>query len=208
MAHVMWFVPLLLMFLLAPLILLLFLGIMVYVYYLITAIPFFIIAKNCDFHSPWIAFLPMCKDYIAFTLPFNEYRLGFIRIKHRGIIFWPLLIFKLLGFVLFFIWYINVTIVKLLSVPTPETEGVLQSDIHSIIASVVFAIISFLIFALRSLIHWRKNYDLLKAYGMDQHAIWAPLVNIICPLVMVIFSYIIMNKEPINGGWGYYRGET
>lgn len=201
MAHVFWFVPLLLMFLLVPLIALLFVGAIVYVCYLVTAIPFFIIAKNCDFRSPWIVFIPMCKDYIAFTLPFNEYRLGFIKIKHRGIVFWPLLIFKLLGFVSFFIRYIYVFLIKPFSIPAPETEGFFQSDIYSI----VFAVISFLIFALLSLIHWRKNYDLLKAYGMDQHAIWAPLVNIICPLVMVIFSYIIMNKEPINGGWGYYR---
>ena len=201
MAHAFWFVPLLLMFLLVPLIALLFVGAIVYVCYLVTAIPYFIMARTCEYHAPWIVFIPMCKDYIAFTLPFNEYQLGFIKIKHRSIVFWPLLIFKLLGLVLFFIWYIYVTIVKLLSVPAPETEGVFQSDIYSI----VFAVISFLIFALLSLIHWRKNYDLLKAYGMDQHAIWAPLVNIICPLVMVIFSYIIMNKEPINGGWGYYR---
>jgi len=201
MAHVFWFVPLLLMFLLVPLIALLFVGAIVYVCYLVTAIPYFIMARTCEYHAPWIVFIPMCKDYIAFTLPFNEYRLGFIKIKHRSIVFWSLLIFKLLGFVSFFIRYIYVFLIKPFSIPAPETEGVFQSDIYSI----VFAVISFLIFALLSLIHWRKNYDLLKAYGMDQHAIWAPLVNIICPLVMVIFSYIIMNKEPINGGWGYYR---
>lgn len=201
MAHVFWFVPLLLMFLLVPLIALLFVGAIVYVCYLVTAIPYFIMARTCEYHAPWIVFIPMCKDYIAFTLPFNEYGLGFIKIKHRSIVFWSLLIFKLLGFVSFFIRYIYVFLIKPFSIPAPETEGVFQSDIYSI----VFAVISFLIFALLSLIHWRKNYDLLKAYGMDQHAIWAPLVNIICPLVMVIFSYIIMNKEPINGGWGYYR---
>ncbi|MBQ3515607.1 MAG: hypothetical protein IJA29_00140 [Lachnospiraceae bacterium] len=201
MAHVFWFVPLLLMFLLVPLIALLFVGAIVYVCYLVTAIPYFIMARTCEYHAPWIVFIPMCKDYIAFTLPFNEYRLGFIKIKHRSIVFWSLLIFKLLGFVSFFIRYIYVFLIKPFSIPAPETEGVFQSDIYSI----VFAVISFLIFALLSLIHWRKNYDLLKAYGMDQHAIWAPLVNIICPLIMVIFSYIIMNKEPINGGWGYYR---
>ena len=43
---------------------------------------------------------------------------------------------------------------------------------------------------------WRVNYDILMTYGMQEHAMWASVLNYWVPYVMIVMSYIIMNREP------------
>lgn len=178
----------------------------IYFGYLVTAIPFYMIAKNCYFDHPWVTLLPMGKNYIAFTLPFNEYNLGFFETKNRKLIYWlwfgaeiiMYIIFVVMGFFLLPVLFVDT------GTPTSATGEFFMSDGYRITASIIASVITFIMLAIRTVVHWRKNYDLLKAYGFDEHAMWAPLANIACPLVMVVFSYILINQEPINGGYGYY----
>lgn len=177
-----------------------------YFCYAVTAIPFYVMAKNCYFEHPWITLLPMGKNYIAFTLPFSEYNLGFFETKNRKLIYWIWFSAEILMYIIFAVmaFFLSPILVRDVGIPSSSTGEFFMSDEYQIAAITIAAGVSFLMLATRCVVHWRKNYDLLKAYGFDEHALWAPLANIVFPFVMVVFSYIIMNREPINGGYGYY----
>ena len=178
----------------------------IYFGYLVTAIPFYMIAKNCYFDHPWVTLLPMGKNYIAFTLPFSEYNLGFFETKNRKLIYWIWFSAEILMYIIFAVmaFFLSPILIRDVGIPSSSTGKFFMSDEYQIAAITLAAGVSFLMLATRCVVHWRKNYDLLKAYGFDEHAMWAPLANIACPLVMVVFSYILINQEPINGGYGYY----
>ena len=81
-----------------------------------------------------------------------------------------------------------------------------QSPIDDILPSLILimALIGLAFYVVYAFITRRMNYDLLKTYKLEKHVVWAPIINIFCPLVMVAFSFIIMNREPEYGFGEFY----
>lgn len=147
--------------------------------YFVMAFPYYKMAKRQGLPHAWVAFIPMANLYIAAVLPQFEFNLfnKFIWPK-RSKAFWVYLI----SFVIYCVLATPMIFVAMIPI-----LGWLLFMAYILIFMVFWYIIM-----------WKINYDLLIAYGMEQHAMWASIVNIFCPLVMVVFSFIIMNKDQVN----------
>lgn len=184
-------------------------------FHIITAVPFFYIARNAHMRRPWLAFIPFGKEYIAFTIPSCKYKLGFINTDRRRLMFGIYLIPEII-----YLYLNNILISRsllmlstlfdfsnlgdVIYLPQFIGENLFSEPIYVIIL-LVFLIVVFIFWLLRAVLGWRKNYDLLRTYyDMKKHALWASVANIFCPLVMFVFSYILINKIPNNEDSAYY----
>ena len=43
---------------------------------------------------------------------------------------------------------------------------------------------------------WRMNYDIYMTYGMEDNAMLFSILGLFVPLVTIIMSFMIMNREP------------
>lgn len=178
----------------------------IYLFGLIVSVFYFKMAKNAGYRKAWIAFLPFGKNYLAFTLPRHEYNIGLFKTKHRKRIFWISLIAELMaGFMIGFGWAVVYTYVNLGSsdYSTLHELNLFESPVFLIIF-IVLLLSGIVFFVLRSIIHWRKNYDLLKTYGYNQIAVWGALLNVVCPPVMVIMPILMAGRTPDYGLNKYY----
>lgn len=171
-----------------------FLKIFLFVWYIVTAIPYFVMGKKAGYRHAWIAFIPLGKIYIALKLPHREFRIFRFHTKQRLYLFTTLIVVGIVFHVISFPFKV------LLFFPS-------QSPIDDILSFIILciSIIAFIYYCIYAVITRRMNYDLLKTYKMDKYTTWAPIANIFCPLVMVVFSFIIMNREPEYGFGGFYE---
>lgn len=178
---------------------------------IISAIPYFILGKRAGFKYYGIGLIPGLHNYIAFALPHREYDLGIFRTKHRKIIFW-------VWFVIDVLLYLSMDLMNIIIASSynyknsyyPERGLVDYLPENPLVLTILLFYVVFMLcmLFLRTIFHWRKNYDLLKTYGYGNHAIWAPTANIFCPLVMTVFSYKFIAREPDYGYGGYYMPYT
>lgn len=177
--------------------------------YLIVNIPYYVMGKNAGFDHSWLAFLPTGRDYIAFTIPHYEYNLGIFKTRNRKMVFW---IWFGLEAIFYITMVVGTVIMFFASVYfsenyTSSLDSETMNDIIVIISRVISFGFSGIIFVIRSIFHWRKNYDLLITYDLEKHAIWASVLNIFCPLIMFVFSFIMVGRSPDYGMGGYYYNE-
>ena len=139
-------------------------------------IPYYRMAKNAGLAHPWLAFVPYGNYYIMLKLPQREFNIfNWIRTYDRDKVFKYYLITCICVSaisVLFFIPYLNILFAAILQVPL---------YLYTIVAYIFM---------------WRVNYDILMTYGMEEHAMWASIVNCFCPIIMVVFSFMIMDRKP------------
>ncbi|MBE5886277.1 MAG: hypothetical protein E7284_07755 [Lachnospiraceae bacterium] len=171
----------------------------------VLAIPYFIMGRRAGFKHAWIAFIPMLSKYIAVTIPHRSFNLGILKTNNRKIFYWIWLGLTLL---------ISLSYTIFSHITSNAFSALLLNDyeyttsVYTSPLSVIIVLISLLLFLISSVVLsilcWRINYDLLKTYGLDNHAMWVSVVNIFVPLLMIVFSFIIMNREPDYGYDGYY----
>ncbi len=180
------------------------------IFQVITALPYFYIARNANKRSPGLVFLPFVKEYVAFTIPTCKYNIGIIRLTNRKAAFWIYLIPEVLYLLLARLvisrsFYVFSGVIdfnhleELPYVPQYMYKLLFDEPIWGIIALLFLAVL-FVLWAIRSVFVWRKNYDLIKCYDVEKHAMWVSIANIFCPLVMFVFSYVLMNRIPC-GNW-------
>lgn len=144
--------------------------------YLVLAIPYYKMAKNAGIPNPWLAFIPMADLYIKLNLSRREFNIfDWIRTYDRTKVFW----YVIAGYAIFYACYFIMTIPFL-----------------SILFMFFYYIIAFVYTIASYIFSWRMNYDILMTYGMEEHAMWASIVNCFIPVIMPVFSFLIMNNEP------------
>lgn len=152
--------------------------------FIASRIPYCKLAKKVGIPNRWLLWIPIGEMYIRLQLSKREYSLfGFIKLKERKNIFWFYLIFNLI--MIFIGGGLSVILI-------------LSSILPLIGMFIIFAIqlLWLIYYTVNSIIGWRVNYDILMTYGMQKHAMWASVVNCFVPCLMIVFSYIIMDKEP------------
>ncbi|MBO5341517.1 MAG: hypothetical protein J6A73_02400 [Lachnospiraceae bacterium] len=180
------------------------------IFQFITALPYFYIARNAGKRSPGLVFLPFVKEYVAFTIPTEKYNIGIIRLTNRKVAFWiyliPEIIYLLLARLVisrsFYVLSGTIDLANLEDLPyVPQYifELLFSEPIWGIIA-IFFLAMLFILWVIRSVFVWRKNYDLIRCYDVEKHAMWVSIANIFCPLVMFVFSYVLMNRIPCGAG--------
>ena len=173
---------------------------------LIVSIFYYKMAKNAGCRNAWIAFLPFGKNYFAFALPHSVYNIGIIKTKHRKCIFWLSSIAELIiGLIMGFGWAIIYAYTQCLN-GYNVVQVILEMKEYPFVLNlfIVLLLLGAIVFALRSIVHGRKNYDLLKTYGYEHFAVWGALLNVICPLVMLIMPMLMVNRAPDYGLKNYY----
>lgn len=140
--------------------------------------PFYRMAKRQGMSNAWLAFVPYGNFYITLKLSPREFNLfNWIKYDDRTKAFWFFLIVT--G-----VYIILIPVMSVLFAVIPVLGWLLY--MAYIIAYIV----------LSYGVMWRMYYDLLITYGMPEHAMWASIVNIFFPLLITVFAYIIMNREP------------
>lgn len=147
--------------------------------------------------------IPFTRNYILLKLSRREFSLfNLFHIKKRTSVYWA----RLLSFagmpifyvLVFFLYCFTTGIaVSILIVLHPDlNSGIIEVPAVDFVFKGI-AIAGTLIYLLFiALTNWRINYDILITYGMQKHAMWASVLNVFCPIIMIIFSYLIMNKSP------------
>lgn len=177
--------------------------------YTICSIFYYIMGKEAGFDLPWIAFFPGGKNYIAFTIPHREFNVGIFSTFNRKLIFWIWFVAEVLVYLIsavgsVYIFFESDYIVEYFAEFTPS-----MSSFPPTVLIIAIILITFLLayFIARSVIHWRKNYDLLKTYGYNKAAVIVPTLNLLCPLVMMVFPLALAGRLPEYGADGYYPVE-
>lgn len=177
--------------------------------YIVISIFYFLMGKQAGCDVAWMAFFPFGKNYLAFTIPHREYNLGIFKTKYRKRVFW--------------IWFASELCVYLItgvlslilitySINNADYDAaqpfmpLLQEPLFIIlfIASLLFGGLFLII---KSIVHWRKNYDLLITYEFHDLALPVSILNIFCPLIMIIFASIMAGRAPDYGSENYYFWE-
>lgn len=139
--------------------------------------PYYKMAKKQGLSNAWLAYIPWGNFYIALKLSPREFNLfNWIKYDNRTKAFWLFLIATGIYIVLIF----PMSFIAMI----PVLGWLLFIAYIGVYVVICYGIL------------WRMNYDILMTYGMQEHAMWASIVNIFCPLIMVVFSFMIMNKEP------------
>lgn len=176
-----------------------------------SAIPYFIMARKAGSDHAWLAFIPYGQQYVAMTLPHREFNIfNKFKTNNRKKAFWAYIIISAITVV------IN-TIMDALEMVQKEIEialdtsnagaGLLAGLLVVLLVSLVCLAVSLAATFANCMIKWRTWYDILNTYKMEQHAMWASIVSLFFPIIMVVFSYIIMNTEPDYGFGNYYVTE-
>ena len=145
-------------------------------FYVLGALPVYQLAKNAGLPNAWLAWIPYGNVYILLLLAKREFNIfDWIRTYDRTKVFW----YVIAGYAIFFGCYF-----------------IMMIPFLNIIFSIFYYALSIVFSIAVYIFSWRMNYDLLMTYGMEEHAMWASIANCFVPIVMVVFSFIIMNNEP------------
>lgn len=142
--------------------------------------PYYRMAKRAGMSNAWLAFVPLANLYITLNLSRREFNIfNWIVCKNRTKVFW----YVLAGYGVLFA--VLTLLLLLMIIPF---IGIIFGFLYYIVLTL--SCIPIYIFT------WRMNYDLLMTYGMEEHAMWASIVNCFVPVLMIVFAYIIMNNKP------------
>ncbi len=145
--------------------------------WIVMCVPFYKMAKNQGISNAWLTFVPYGNFWIQLKLSPREFNLfNWIRWDDRTKAFWTILIAT------------GVYIVLLFPVAFLAMIPVLGTLIYFVYIFAYVAIVYGII--------WRTNYDILITYGMEQNAMLLSILNIFFPIIMIVCSYMIMNREP------------
>lgn len=181
-----------------------------FVYFIVAAIPYFIMARKAGFKHAWLAFIPYGQYYVIMTLPHREFNIfNKFKTNNRKKAFWAYVIVAVIATVIGIVNSFLDDITELLSTlaETASSESIFIYLIFMLLClgvALIIMVISLANSFVAYLIRWRAHYDLLMTYDMQDHAMWASIVSLFVPLVIVVFSFIIMNKEPEYGFGNYY----
>lgn len=148
--------------------------------YIVFSIPYYKMAKKAGLPNPWLVFVPLGCYYIYLNLPRREFNIfNWIKTNDRTKVFW----WYLIGYG----GYIAISMILSIFCMIPFIQ---------IIFYMIFSLVSMAFYVALYIFMWRINYDILMTYGMQEHAMWASIVSCFVPIVMVVFSFMIMNNEP------------
>ncbi len=139
--------------------------------------PFYRMAKRQGIENAWLTFIPWGNYYITLKLSPREFNLfNLVKFEKRSKAF---------------IVFIIATAVYI--------ALILPMSLLSMIP--ILGVLIFLVYITAYLlvsysIMWRMYYDVLITYGMKDHAMWASIVGVFVPVVIIVFAYMIMNNEP------------
>ena len=147
---------------------------------IVFSIPYYKMAKRAGLPNPWLVFVPLGRYYIYLHLARREFNLfDWIKTNDRTKVFW--------WFMICYGGYFAVTMLLSILSSIPIIQFLFIFVNYAVM--MVFAVAQYVFI-------WRVNYDILMTYGMQEHAMWASIVSCFVPIVMVVFSFMIMNNEP------------
>lgn len=147
---------------------------------IVFCIPYYRMAKRAGLPNPWLVFVPLGCYYIYLNLARREFNLfDWIKTNDRTKVFW--------WFLICYGGYFTVTMLLSILSSIPFIQFLFIFVNYAIMMA--FTVAQYIFF-------WRVNYDILMTYGMQEHAMWASIVSCFVPIVMVVFSFMIMNNEP------------
>ena len=149
-------------------------------FYVATTIPIYKMAKRAGLPNAWLAWIPIGEMYIRLKLSRREFNIfNWIVTKDRDKAFIGYL-WLAGGFALAI-----VVLMIMMIIPGLNIIAVFLYYGLMMISPIIFGIFM-----------WRVNYDILMTYGMQEHAMWASVLNYWVPYLMIVMFYIIMNREP------------
>ena len=156
-------------------------------WYLLQAIPLFIMARKTGFKHAWMAFFPYTNDFLTFMLPIREFNIfNWIKSERRdtmALIYLALCVFGNSALL----------IITPILAPIPV--------IGPLVASFGGTILVFFIYAFR----WRMYYDLLKTFGQESNAMWVSIISLFIPWLFLIFTIFSCKNDPDYGRGNYYK---
>ena len=172
----------------------------------VCSIFYYLIGRDAGFDQPWVAFLPGGKNYIAFTIPHREFHMGLFSTYNRRLVYWIWFGAEILIYFLSaaYIFYMIMEGVPVTDFFTSFSPNLLKENLTPVLITVIFAYLVSIYYIIRTLIHWRKNYDLIETYNYGAAAVIIPLLNIVCPLIMMFFPAFLAGHLPEYGADGYY----
>lgn len=149
--------------------------------YVLTAIPVHKLAKNAGLPNAWLAWIPYGNVYIMLNLARREFNIfDWIKTYDRTKVFGYYMIFALASMPA-----INLVMTGLAFIP-----GV------NVLVSLISPVISTAYIVAMYIFNWRMYYDILMTYGMKDNAMVLSVFSSFCPIVMIVWSYMIMDREP------------
>ena len=149
--------------------------------FFVTNIPLFIMSKKVGNPHPWLAFIPLGCIYNRLMISKREFNLfNLIKTEDRK-----------KAFIGYLIAFGGLFIVLLI-----DTAFLLIPIVGAIIYFITMPFIMFLFMVGISIFMWRANYDILMTFGSEDSALALSIISIFVPVLMIILSYIFMNKEP------------
>ncbi len=155
----------------------------------VISIPIYQMAKKAGHPKPWLAFIPYGRQYVISTLPHRTYKLFFdcFRTDKRSKAFW---------------WYFGIAF------GVVAVSLVLAFLCIIPIIGFFFSLLSYGVSILSSiamvLIMWRMNYDFVMTYDTKETALLISIISCFIPIVFVVYTFIVMNREPSYGFDGYF----
>lgn len=139
--------------------------------------PFYRMAKRQGIENAWLVFVPWGNYYITLKLSPREFNLfNLIKFENRSKAF--------IVFIIATAVYIALILPMSLLAMIP------------ILGWLIFILYIMAYLAISYGIMWRMYYDVLITYGMKEHAMWVSILGVFVPIVITVFAYMIMNKEP------------
>ena len=172
------------------------------IWHVVRAVPYYIMAQKAGVNKAWVAFVPYGPDYVSMTLPHKEFSIfNKFKTRNRKKAFW-----------VYFITIVISVVLNLISDGLDMANQALDqmhteqgASIGILIGLLVLLVLMLLLLAFTlantfasCMIRWRTYYDILNTYGMSEHAMWASILSVFIPLVMIVFSYIIMGMSRIT----------
>lgn len=182
--------------------------------FFVNAVPYFIMGRKAGFKHAWLAFIPFGQNYVAMTLPHREFNIfNKFKTTNRKKAFWAYVI-------TWGIWLVTLIINEITSwissylemidienVSVEAMGGMLIGMLVLLAVQLVVLVVTLVNTFAMIMIRWRTYYDVLNTYREPQHAMWVSIVSLFFPIVMTVFTYIIMNKKPEYGFGNYYETE-
>lgn len=152
--------------------------------YIATRIPYVKMSKRANIKNRWLIWIPIADMYVLLNLCKREFNIfNLLKTRNRTTAFW---------------WWLGLVggsaaicvlmyLLLFVSMILPFVMVVIVMALYMVMLIVVVAI---------QIFNWRVNYDLLMTYDMRDNAMLISILNCFCPLIMMVISYIIMNREP------------
>ena len=148
--------------------------------YVATAIPIYKMAKNAGMSQAWLAWVPIAHTYVRLKLSRREFNIfNWIKTRNRDKVFEGYLWF--LGGVIL----ASILVLVMMVIPVINILGI-----------ILYYVIVYAAMIAMGVFMWRVNYDILMTYGMKEYAMPISVLNYMCPYIMIITTFKIMNTKP------------